>query len=126
MTRTTGRNEIVRAALDCIAYQITDIVKAMETSAGTPIHELRVDGGPTRNKYLMQFQSDILNIPVRIPDAEELSGIGAAYAAGLSNGIYDERIFDRLKRISFLPSMSEEIRNGKYTGWLDAVHLIHK
>ena len=126
MTRTTGRNEIVRAALDCIAYQITDIVKAMETSADTPIHELRVDGGPTRNAYLMQFQSDILDIPVRIPDAEELSGIGAAYVAGLSMGIYDEKIFDRIKRISYLPSMSEELRNAKYSGWLDAVHIIHR
>ena len=124
MTRTTGRNEIVRAALACIAYQITDIVKAMENSSGSPIHELRVDGGPTRNAWLMQFQSDILNIPVRIPDAEELSGIGAAYASGLSAGIFDASIFERLSRTSYLPSMPDETRNAKYSGWLDAVHRI--
>ncbi|MGN0972654.1 MAG: glycerol kinase GlpK [Aristaeellaceae bacterium] len=121
MSRTTGRNEIVRAALDCIAYQIADVVKAMESSAGLPIHELRVDGGPTRNRYLMQFQSDLLNIPVRIPDAEELSGIGAAYAAGLSAGIYDESVFDRLKRTGFTPQMQEAVRNARYEGWKDAV-----
>ena len=95
MTRTTGRNEIVRAALNCIAFQITDIVKAMAQGSGTEVSELRVDGGPTRNGYLMQFQSDLLNIPVRIPEAEELSGIGAAYAAGLAAGLYDESVFDR-------------------------------
>ena len=124
MSRTTGKNELVRAALDCIAYQITDIVRAMGESAGLPIRELRVDGGPTRNQYLMQFQSDILNIPVRIPDAEELSGIGAAYAAGLSAGMYDAKIFDRLKRTSFIPDMAEEIRAARYGGWLEAVRRV--
>ncbi|MBQ3458456.1 MAG: glycerol kinase GlpK, partial [Synergistaceae bacterium] len=69
MTRSTGKNEIVKAALDCIVYQITDIVEAMRSSSGITISGLRVDGGPTRNKYLMQFQSDMLNIPVRVPDA---------------------------------------------------------
>ena len=126
MSRTTGRNEIVRAALDCIAYQITDIIKAMSSSLDSPIQELRVDGGPTRNAYLMQFQSDILNIPVRVPDAEELSGIGAAYAAGLSAGIYNNKIFDRLSRTSYTPSMSDETRQKKYDGWLKAVNMIHQ
>ena len=121
MSRTTGRNEVVRAALDCIAYQIADIVDAMSQSAGVPIRELRVDGGPTRNQYLMQFQSDILNLPVRIPDAEELSGIGAAYAAGLAVGRYDNAVFDRLNRVSFAPALAPAIREKKRTGWQDAV-----
>ena len=116
----------MRAALDCIAYQIADIIKAMSSSLDSPIQELRVDGGPTRNAYLMQFQSDILNIPVRVPDAEELSGIGAAYAAGLSAGIYNNKIFDRLSRTSYTPSMSDEIRQKKYDGWLKAVNMIHQ
>ena len=124
MSRTTGKNEVVRAGLECIAYQIADIVSAMAESAGTPIGELRVDGGPTRNRYLMQFQSDILNIPVRIPDAEELSGIGAAWAAGLSAGIYDNRVFDSLKRNSFSPLMGEEERARKLSGWHDAVRRV--
>ena len=121
MTRATGRNEIVRAALDCIAYQITDIINEMRTGAGIPVNELRVDGGPTRNSYLMQFQSDLLNIPVRIPDSEELSGIGAAYCAGLSAGLYDNEIFNNLKRVSYSPSMSESDRINLYDGWLNAV-----
>ena len=69
---------MVRAGVECIAYQIADVVNAMSQDANTEIQELRVDGGPTRNQYLMQFQSDILNRKVLVPDAEELSGIGAA------------------------------------------------
>ena len=121
MSRTTGRKEIVRAALDCIAYQIADIVEAMGQSAGLPIRELRVDGGPTRNGYLMQFQSDILDLPVRVPDAEELSGIGAAYAAGLSIGLYDDSVFDRLNRLSYAPAMDAAAREKNRAGWQDAV-----
>ncbi len=124
MSRTTGKNEVVRAALDCIAYQITDIVKAMGESAGVPIGELRVDGGPTRNGYLMQFQSDMLGIPVRIPDSEELSGIGAAWAAGLACGLYDENVFNVLKRTAYAPEMSAQARDEKYAGWQDAVRRV--
>ena len=124
MTRSTGKNEVVRAALDCIAYQITAIVRAMGESADMPIGELRVDGGPTRNAYLMQFQSDMLNIPVRIPDSEELSGIGAAYAAGLAVGIYNKDVFNVLKRTSYTPTMDEATRDIKYLGWQDAVRRI--
>ena len=121
MTRASGKNEIVKAALDCIVYQITDIVEAMRTSSGILISGLRVDGGPTRNKYLMQFQSDMLNIPVRVPDSEELSGIGAAYCAGISAGLYDENIFKNLKRTLYEPSMAEDERKILYDGWKDAV-----
>lgn len=124
MSRTTGKNEVVRAALDCIAYQITDIVKAMGESAGVPIGELRVDGGPTRNGYLMQFQSDMLGIPVRIPDSEELSGIGAAWAAGFACGLYDENVFNVLKRTAYAPEMSAQARDEKYAGWQDAVRRV--
>ena len=126
MSRTTGRSEIVRAALDCIAYQITDIVRAMARGSGTPVTELRVDGGPTRNGYLMQFQSDMLGIPVRIPEAEELSGIGAAYAAGLAAGIYDPSVFDRMGRREYTPAMAEPEREKRYQGWQDAVRMICK
>ena len=124
MSRTTGKSEVVRAALDCIACQIADIVRAMGESAGVPIGELRVDGGPTRNGYLMQFQSDLLGIPVRIPDSEELSGIGAAYAAGLSAGLYDEGVFSVLQRTSYEPKMSPEVRAEKYALWQDAVRRV--
>ena len=126
MSRTTGKNEVVRAALECIAYQITDIVEAMRKSAGMPIRELRVDGGPTRNAYLMQFQSDLLDIPVQVPNQEELSGIGAAYAAGLAAGIFDDAVFNKLERRSYTPAMDAETRSGKREGWLEAVRMIQK
>ncbi len=125
MTRTTRRAEIVKAALDCIAYQITDLIRAMETDTGMAMKELRVDGGPTRNKYLMQFQSDIAGVPVNIPDAEELSGIGAAYMAGISAGLYRiEDIAANQKRHVYMPDMEESIRAMKYMGWKEAVRKV--
>lgn len=124
MTRTTGRAEVVRAGVECIAYQITDIVKAMSQDAGVKVEELRVDGGPTRNRYLMQFQSDIARAAVQVPDSEELSGIGPAYAAGLALGVWDESIFDRLKRVKYEPKMKEDVRTKKYSGWKSAVSSV--
>lgn len=126
MTRTTGKAELVRAGVECIAYQITDIVKAMSEDAGVMVAELRVDGGPTRNRYLMQFQSDIAYAVVRVPDSEELSGIGPAYAAGLALGMWDEHIFEKLKGTKYEPGMAKEIREQKYTGWKQAVSTVLK
>ena len=125
ITRTTGKAEMVRAGLDCIAYQITDILKAMEEDAEIPIRELRVDGGPTKNAYLMQFQSDMAGIPVQVPEAEELSGIGAAYAAGIGLGIYKkEELFAKMKRTSFEPQMEKSLVDKKYSGWKKAVEMV--
>ena len=116
---------MVRAGLDCIAYQIT--LKAMEEDAGIPIRELRADGGPTKNSYLMQFQSDMAGIPVQVPEAEELSGIGAAYAAGIGLGIYEkEELFVKIKRTSFTPRMENSLVDKKYTGWKNAVDMVLK
>lgn len=125
VTRTTRREEMVRAALDCIAYQITDIVDVMREDAGIEVQELRVDGGPTKNRYLMEFQSNILNIPVQVPAAEELSGIGAAYAAGIGLGMYDkDELFMRMKREKYIPDMNEAVREKKKNGWSEAVKLV--
>lgn len=125
MTRLTGKAELVKAGLESIVYQITDVVEAMAKESGIPIGELRVDGGPTRNRYLMQFQSDMTGIPVGVPSAEELSGIGAAYAAGIAMGIYDEdQLFKRMKRTSFMPSMDGKIRDARYSGWKHAVSKV--
>lgn len=122
MTRTTKRAEVVRAGLDCIAYQITDVVEAMSRESGIAISELRVDGGPTKNKYLMQFQSDIARVNVQVPSAEELSGIGAAYAAGIAAGIYRrEDVFAKMSRVKFEPTMELHEREEKYIGWKKAV-----
>ena len=124
MTRTTGKAEVVRAGVECIAYQITDIVKAMCEDAGVCLGELRVDGGPTKNEYLMQFQSDIADVAVQVPDSEELSGIGPAYAAGLALGVWDESIFGRLNRVKYAPGMDGEMRKKKYNGWKAAVSTV--
>lgn len=121
ITRTTGKAEIVRAGIECIAYQITDVVRAMEADAGVKVKELRVDGGPTKNGYLMQFQSDILGGNVLVPDAEELSGIGVAYAAGIAMGIYTMDLFKLMKRKTYSKEMDENLREKKYIGWSKAV-----
>ena len=124
MSRTTRKAEFVRAALECIAYQITDVVKAMSEDSKICIGQLCVDGGPTRNAYLMQFQSDLLIADVMVPDAEELSAIGPAYAAGLRLGLWDETIFTKLKRTAYKPSMEDKKRTQKYAGWKEAVKSV--
>ena len=124
MSRTTKKAEFVRAALECIAYQITDIVNAMSEDAEISVKQLCVDGGPTRNSYLMQFQSDILGASVLVPNAEELSAIGPAYAAGYRLGLWGEEIFTKLQRTSYKPCMEENIRKEKYSGWKNAVSSV--
>lgn len=124
MDRTTGRAELVRAAVECIAYQITDILRAMEEDAGLAIKKLRVDGGPTKNTYLMQFQSDILNAKVEVPQAEELSGIGAAYMAGISLGLWGEEVFEKMNRTVYASHMEDALRRQKYVGWQAAVAMV--
>jgi len=122
LDRTCGKAEIVRAAEECIAYQINDILRLMKSEAGLDIQVLRVDGGPTRDSFLMQFQADIAGTKVFVPNVEELSGMGAAYAAGLSLGIYNpNEIFIRSAGTEYTPSMDEQKRNALYDGWLQAV-----
>ncbi len=126
MDRTTGRAEFARAALECIAYQITDVVQAMSEDSGIKLSELRVDGGPTRNEYLMQFQSDIAGCKVLVPNQEELSGIGAAYMSGIAVGLWDEEILTKMKRIVHEPKMPETEVKRRYAGWKSAVKTVDK
>lgn len=122
ITRLTGKKEIVRACVDCIAYQITDLIQLMRQMSGESIKELRVDGGPTGNAYLMQFQSDMTNAVVFVPEIQELSGMGAAYMAGISAGVYEEeRIFEQLSRREYHPQMDAVQRENRYRGWQQAV-----
>lgn len=124
MDRTTGKAELARAALESIAYQITDIVRAMERDSEKKIEILRVDGGPTRNQYLMQFQSDITGSEVSISKIEELSGTGAAFMAGMALGVWQEEIFDTISWNKVLPQMREEVRERKYDGYKKAVGMV--
>lgn len=124
MSRTTGRAEIVRAAEECIAYQIADVIQAMGQEAGVEIDQLRVDGGPTKDRYLMQFQSDILGIPVAVPEREELSAMGAAFCAGIAAGVYSKEVFQGVRRQNYTPQMKEETCQAKYAGWKQAVAML--
>lgn len=122
MARTTGRAEIAKAVLECIAYQITDLVEVMRSDAGLPLTELRADGGPTASRYLMQFQSDIADVAVRIPSLQELSGMGAAYAAGIAVGLYDSKqIYEQIQYASYTPTIEKTRRSELYEGWQWAV-----
>lgn len=124
MSRTTGRAEIVKAAEECIAYQIADVLELMGQEAGVTIQELRVDGGPTKDKFLMQFQSDILKIPVAAPEREELSGMGAAFCAGIAAGVYTREIFQSVRRRRLAPEMEETLRKTKRAGWRQALKIL--
>ena len=124
MSRTTGRAEIVKAAEECIAYQIADVLELMGQEAGVTIQELRVDGGPTKDKFLMQFQSDILGIPVAAPEREELSGMGAAFCAGIAAGVYTREIFQSVRRRRLAPEMEETLRTTKRAGGRQAVKIL--
>ncbi|MDS0525813.1 glycerol kinase GlpK [Clostridium sp. SHJSY1] len=125
MSRTTGRKEIVKAALESIAYQITDVVKSMESDKEIKVKELCVDGAPTANQYLMKFQCDILNTTVKLPRCEESSAQGAGYMAGICNGFYEkEKLFVETKRNKFVPSISKEEREEKYMGWKIVVEKV--
>lgn len=125
ITRTTGKAEIVKACLECVAYQVTDLLVAMEQDADLPLKALRVDGGPSGNRYLMQFQSDIAEVVVRIPAFQELSGFGAACAAGFGAGIFsEENIYANSGRKIYEPQMAQSERNRRYQGWKSAVEQV--
>lgn len=129
ITRTTGRAEIAKACLECIAYQITDLIELMRQESGISAEALRVDGGPTASEYLMQFQSDIAGIRVQVPDLQELSGMGAAYAAGMAVGLYNETaIYQHVRRREFISNMDPQCRKSKYDGWKKSIEqvLSHK
>lgn len=122
MSRTTGKNEMIRAAVESIAFQIMDVVKSMEKDSGIPIEELHVDGGPTRNAYLMQFQSDMTGSRVLVPDMEEFSALGAAYMAGLKAGMYQqEALFAVQPATVYEGRMEDASRKKKQELWQQAV-----
>lgn len=124
ITRGTTRADVVRAALDSIAYQVRDVIVAMESDTGGEIPILRVDGGATANPYLMQFQADILGKTVRRPAMLETTALGAAMLAGMATGIWPEPAdLDRLQKGAklFEPRMRAEERERLVAGWQEAV-----
>ena len=124
ITRGTTSAHIARAAIESIAYQTMDVLKAMEADAGFSIKELRVDGGATVNDLLMQFQSDILNTTVVRPKITETTALGAAYLAGLAigywNGIHELQEYWQMDR-EFKSNMSDDKRKGLSKSWSQAI-----
>ncbi len=127
LTRGAGRNHIIRAALESIAYQTADVLRAMEEDAGIPLRELRVDGGASANGFLMQFQADIMDRPLRRPMIRETTALGAAYLAGLATGVWksldDVRGSWTLDRL-YEPAMGAEKREKLLRGWHQAVNRV--
>ena len=125
ITRGTRREHIVRAALEGIAYQVSDIVRAMQRDVGVKISEMRVDGGAAANNFLMQFQSDILDCRVLRPRIIETTGLGVAYLAGLGCGMWSgEEELEKMNGVerAFSPDMSENDRAARLKGWRSAVN----
>lgn len=124
LTRGSGRAEIVRAALESVAYQTRDILEAMQADSGVTVKELRVDGGMVANDFLMQFQADILDRPVERPRVSETTALGAAYLAGLAVGFWgDQQEIVRNWSLGrrFRPEMDASSRESLYQGWQRAV-----
>ncbi len=127
MPRSTKKAHVVRAALEAIAYQIKDLIDLMAEGSGVGLTELRVDGGPTRNNFLMQFQTDMLNSTVIRTDVEEVSALGSALMAGLTVKVWKD--FDELSSLrkvdkTFDPGMADEKRDEHYQGWKQAVQKV--
>ena len=124
LTRGVNRNHIVRATLESIAYQVNDVLMAMQEDSGMPITSLRVDGGACDNDFLMQFQADILNTSVVRPYCIETTAMGAAYLAGLAVGYWrskDEILANHVIAAEFKPQMGQAKRENLLQGWHNAV-----
>jgi glycerol kinase len=124
LTRGTSKEHFIRATLESLAYQTKDVLDAMEADSGITLKTLRVDGGAVRNDFLMQFQSDLLNVPVERPVINETTALGAAYLAGLAVGFWQDR--SEIKNHwqleqSFEPKMEPSRRDELYAGWQKAV-----
>jgi len=127
LTRGVSRAHVVRAALESLAFQTRDVVEAMAADAGEPLRTLRVDGGAAANGFLMQFQADLLGVPVERPRVVETTAMGAAFLAGLGTGFWRSQAdLVRVRRIDrrFRPRMRSETRDALYRGWQAAVDRV--
>ncbi|MCI5517557.1 glycerol kinase GlpK [Roseburia sp. MUC/MUC-530-WT-4D] len=124
ITRGTNKNHIIRATLESIALQVCDVIDAMKADAGIEVKSLKVDGGASANNFLMQFQSDMLDVPVRRPSCIETTAMGAAYLAGLAVGYWKNKedvISNQSLDREFTPQIAPEERETKRKGWNKAV-----
>ncbi|MDV3308803.1 MAG: glycerol kinase GlpK [Cyclobacteriaceae bacterium] len=123
LTRDTGKDHIIKATLESMAYQTRDVLEAMQQDAGIPLSTLKVDGGASANNVLMQFQADILGASVERPAVIESTAMGAAFLAGIASGMWTKKDIESARTIdrTFTPNMDEETRKRLYKGWLRAV-----
>ena len=123
LTRGSGRAQLVRAAVESMAYQTRDVVEAMELDMGTSLRELRVDGGAAVMDVLCQFQADLLGIPVRRPRQTETTALGAAFLAGLGAGLWKDADLEGLWKLDreFEPKMSRDEADSRQSRWREAV-----
>ena len=128
LTRGSGRAQLVRAAVESMAYQTSDVVEAIERDTGRPLLELRVDGGAAVMDVLCQFQADLLGIPVRRPRHTETTALGAAFLAGLGAGIWDDAELETLWKLDreFEPTMSRDEAGSRLAQWRRAVERSRK
>lgn len=128
LTRDTGKDHIIKATLESLAYQSKDMLMAMEEDAGLTLSALKVDGGACANNVLMQFQADILNTPVERPEVIESTALGAAFLAGISVGLWKKETILKNRRVqhTFSPAMDGEVRQRLYKGWQKAVQRAMK
>lgn len=128
VTRGVNKCHIIRATLESLAYQVNDVLKAMEADSGITLSALKVDGGASANNFLMQTQADIIDAPVNRPQCVETTAMGAAYLAGLAVGYWSSKE-DVIKNWAidrtFLPDISEEEREGRIKGWNKAVRYAY-
>ena len=124
ITRGVNKYHIIRATLESLAYQVNDVLQAMEADSKIALSALKVDGGASANDFLMQTQADIINAPVKRPQCIETTAMGAAYLAGLAVGYWKDKeeviqnwAIDRV----FEPSIEESVRQKKIKGWNKAV-----
>lgn len=123
LTRDTGKDHIIKATLESLAYQTKDILNAMQEDSGISLNSLKVDGGASANNILMQFQADILGTKVERPRVVESTAMGAAYFAGIQSGIWKKEDILRNRKVEkcFDPQMDEQNRTKLYAGWKKAV-----
>ena len=123
MTLDTGKNELIKATVEALAYQTRDVIGAMIEDSGKEMTTLKVDGGASANNYLMQFQSDILNVEVDRPKMIEVTAFGAALLAGIKANFWTKENVESLRKVDtiFKSEMKPKVRNKKYKGWLNAV-----
>lgn len=129
MTLGTTRAHVLRAALESIAYQVDDLVKSMTRQAGIALKELRVDGGPTKNNFLMQFQADCLQVPIDCSDVEEASALGAVVMNGMARhvwGSFVEVAALRRSRGTYRPVRDASRMEMLHDGWMKAVNQLIK